>query len=62
MKTNETIYDTYKKQICKNCKNKTTDLCEIRKKIDNTIKCKNYEREKTSMKEIGGIKHEKKMD
>ena len=45
MKTNETIYATYIRQICKNCKNKTTNLCEIRKKMDNTIKCENYERE-----------------
>jgi hypothetical protein len=31
----------YIKQNCKNCKNKESDICEIRKKIDGNLDCIN---------------------
>lgn len=39
------IYETYVKEICSKCKNKNKD-CELRKRIDNTMKCREYERSK----------------
>lgn len=47
--TQEERYKKYIKENCKNCKNKTTDICEIRiLQIEDTIitKCENYERDK----------------
>lgn len=40
------IYQRYIEEICTNCNNKKNDkdLCKITKKIDNTLKCENYER------------------
>ena len=40
----EEMYQTYQREICKRCLNK--DVCqeELVIKIDNSIKCKNYER------------------
>lgn len=35
----ETIYETYIRTLCSNCKNKNTNLCEIRKDIRGTLKC-----------------------
>lgn len=44
--TNETIYKTYAKEICKNCKNKKDCQEELKRKLDNTIRCERYERKK----------------
>ena len=38
-----TSEESYKKYICVNCKNKTTDLCEIRRRYDNTVYCNSYD-------------------
>lgn len=38
----ETIYETYIRTLCSNCKNKETNLCEIRKDIRGTLKCSYY--------------------
>lgn len=40
MKTTEEVYTEY---ICSICKNKKADLCCIRRKIDNTMYCRNYD-------------------
>lgn len=48
--TKENIYKAYIKEICSNCKNKDSNDCEIRRLIDNTVKCKNYERRKQEEK------------
>lgn len=45
--TNAERYKKYVKEYCSNCKNRKTDLCEIRIfAVDKTIytKCINYER------------------
>ena len=42
----ETIYETYIRQICSNCKNRNKNLCEIRKDIKGTIKCVYYIKDK----------------
>lgn len=42
----ESIWDTYKRELCSRCKNRKTDLCEIRRCIDGTYKCIYYERGK----------------
>lgn len=41
--TNETIYETYVRQICSNCKNREQCQEELRIKVDGTIKCNSYE-------------------
>lgn len=43
-KTKETIYETYRRVLCKECKNKDKDLCEIRKCCNGIVKCIYYER------------------
>lgn len=47
--TNAERYEKYIKEHCTNCKNKDTDLCEIRiiNRIEDVIvtKCEYYERE-----------------
>lgn len=43
-KTKETIYETYVRVLCTECKNKNKDLCEIRKCNNGTVKCIYYER------------------
>lgn len=43
MKTKETIYETYVRTVCSICKNKDNCQEELRKRIDNSIKCFNYE-------------------
>ena len=47
--TNAERYEKYIEEYCKNCKNKDTDLCEIRviNRVDNVnvTKCEYYERE-----------------
>ena len=42
--TNETIYETYSRTVCINCKNKEQCQEELRIKIDGNIKCDNYEK------------------
>ena len=42
----ETIYETYIRIICSNCKNKETNLCEIRRDIKGTLKCCYYIKDK----------------
>lgn len=42
----ETIYGTYTRQICSNCKNRNTNLCEVITDIDGTLKCAYYIKEK----------------
>lgn len=42
----ESIIDTYARTICVNCKNRNTDLCDVRWTIGNTLKCVYYEKEK----------------
>lgn len=39
------LLDKYKKEICSRCKNKETNLCEIRQCIDGIYKCIYYQRE-----------------
>lgn len=48
----ETIYETYIRTLCSNCKNKELNLCEIRKDIEETLKCVYY----TKDKQIEGYK------
>ena len=46
--TDEERYEKYIKEHCKECKNKTGDLCDIRIFIINNVvctKCRYYERE-----------------
>lgn len=40
------IYETYIEKLCKNCKNKDKDLCDIRRTYKGTVRCVYYEREK----------------
>lgn len=40
----ENIYETYARTVCANCKNKKECQEELRRRIDNTIKCNKYER------------------
>lgn len=42
----ETIYETYVRTLCSNCKNREKNLCEIRKDIKGTLKCVYYEKDK----------------
>ena len=42
----ETIYETYKRTLCNNCKNRKSDICEIRRDIKGNMKCINYIKEK----------------
>ena len=42
----ETIYETYIRTLCSNCKNRQTNLCEIRKDIKGTLKCCYYIKDK----------------
>lgn len=56
MKT-ETIYETYTRTLCSNCKNRITNLCEIRKDINGTLKCCYYIKDK----DIAGYKKEERV-
>jgi hypothetical protein len=49
----KTSIEAYVEYLCSICKNKQTDMCCIRRKIDNTMYCSSYEsnvvkRKKTS--------------
>ena len=39
----ENMYETFASIVCKNCKNKENCNEELRRKIDNSIKCERYE-------------------
>lgn len=45
-KTEETIYETYKRELCTQCKNKHNerDLCRITVTKDRKARCDSYER------------------
>ena len=45
-KKNETIYETYRRTICKECENRKNDkdLCKITRTNDNKAVCFNYEK------------------
>ena len=38
----ETIYETYIRTLCSNCKNREQNLCEIRRNINNSLQCCYY--------------------
>ena len=42
----ETIYETYTRTLCSNCKNKNICKEELRIRLDNTIKCDSYIKDK----------------
>lgn len=46
----KTIEEIYVESICTNCKNKSTELCEIKRRYDNTVYCENYDRGKEKRK------------
>lgn len=48
----ETIYETYTRTVCSNCKNRKLNLCNIRKNIKGNLKCVYYEKDK----EMAGYK------
>ena len=41
-----TIYEQYSKEICSNCKNRKECKKELRRKVDGSIKCRKYERDR----------------
>ena len=45
MKTEENIFKIFIKEICSNCKKKESCQEELRRRIDNSVKCYEYERE-----------------
>lgn len=51
------VFEVYRDNLCKNCKNKTSNLCEIRQLIDGTVKCIYYEREE----KLKGYREKKRM-
>lgn len=51
------VFEVYRDNLCKNCKNRTSDLCEIRQLIDGTVKCIYYER----AEKMKGYKEKKRM-
>lgn len=53
----ETIYETYKRTLCSNCKNRKKNLCEIRRNINNSLQCCYYIKDK----EIEGYKKAEKI-
>ena len=42
MQTKESIYETYKRTLCKECRNKNKYLCHITRTIDGKVKCIYY--------------------
>ena len=42
----ETIYETYIRTLCSNCKNKSLDLCNVRKNIRGNLQCCYYIKDK----------------
>lgn len=43
---NKNIFEYYAEKLCVSCNNRYNDrdLCKITKRLDNTVKCDNYER------------------
>lgn len=60
MKT-ETIYETYIRQMCSNCKNRNADLRNIRRNVKGTLKCIYYEK-KSNTKAISNLKAEQQIE
>ena len=44
MKTKESIFEVFDREICSNCKKDKTCQEELRRRLDNTVKCYEYER------------------
>lgn len=42
----ETTYEIYARELCSNCKNRKTCKEELRKRLDNTIRCDSYLKDK----------------
>lgn len=42
----ETIYETYTRQICSNCKNRQENLCNIRRNLNGNLQCCYYIKDK----------------
>ena len=42
----ETIFETYARTVCANCKNRKECQEELRQRLDGSIKCDKYERNK----------------
>ena len=49
-------YEIYAKEICSNCKNRENCTEELRKRLDNTLKCYSYikDRKKKGYKQFEG--------
>lgn len=39
-------FERFKEEICSNCKNKEKEYCKIVERIDSTVYCEFYERER----------------
>lgn len=39
-------FERFKEEICNNCKNKEKEYCKIVERIDSTVYCEFYERER----------------
>lgn len=46
MITKESIYQTYVRTICSNCKNRHLDLCHITIDMNGIARCRYYEKDK----------------
>lgn len=46
MITKESIYQTYVRTICSNCKNRHLDLCHITIDMNGKARCRYYEKDK----------------
>ena len=53
----ETIYETYIRTLCSNCKNRERNLCEIRRNTNGNLQCCYYIKEK----QIEGYKKAEKI-
>ena len=51
MTKEESIYETYVREICSNCKNKHKQEFNITRTIDNKIKCVCYKKERNDKNE-----------
>ena len=57
MKTKENIFDVFVREICSNCKKRESCQEELRRRLDNTVKCYEYERNN----DLNGYKDKKKI-
>lgn len=46
MKTKETIHETFARVLCSNCKNKFKCQEELTRRLDNSVKCYKYVKDK----------------